>query len=85
MVQSVRAFGLAALGFAFVVSIPFGWRALFALSFLPLPPLVPLWRALPESSCYKKHEQGDSTGSVLRSISEADLVISGTLRDGRRE
>ena len=47
---SAGGFGLAALGFAFIRSIPFGWRGVFAVAFLPLPLLVPLWRARPETA-----------------------------------
>jgi putative MFS transporter len=50
---SASGFGLAALGFAFIGRIPFGWRTLFAFAFLPLLLLVPLWRALPESSRFE--------------------------------
>jgi SHS family lactate transporter-like MFS transporter len=49
---SAGGFGLAALGFALIRSFPFGWRGLFALAFIPLLLIVPLWRLLPESSRY---------------------------------
>jgi putative MFS transporter len=50
---SAGGFGLAALGFALIRVFPFGWRGLFALAFIPLLLIVPLWRLLPESSRYE--------------------------------
>jgi MFS family permease len=42
-------YGLAALVFALVNVIPYGWRGLYALALIPLFAIVPLRRALPES------------------------------------
>ena len=50
---SAGGFGLAALGFALIRIFPFGWRGLFALAFIPLLLIGPLWRLLPESSRYE--------------------------------
>jgi MFS transporter, putative metabolite:H+ symporter len=50
---SAGGFGLAALGFAVIRVFPFGWRGLFAIAFIPLLLIVPLWRLLPESSRYE--------------------------------
>jgi MFS transporter, putative metabolite:H+ symporter len=45
-------YGLAALAFAWITVIPFGWRGLFAVSFIPLILIVPLWRLLPAVSSF---------------------------------
>ena len=50
---SAGGFGLAALGFAMIRVFPFGWRGLFAIAFIPLALIVPLWRLLPESDRYE--------------------------------
>ncbi len=42
-------YGLAALAFALVNVIPYGWRGLYALALIPLIAIAPLRRALPES------------------------------------
>jgi putative MFS transporter len=68
---SASGFGLAALGFAFIGSIPFGWRALFAVAFLPLLLLVPLWRTLPESSRF------ESTSKSIRQSRVVDTFRAG--------
>ncbi len=46
-------FALAAIGFALIEVVPFGWRGLFALAFLPMLLVFPLWRLLPESNSYE--------------------------------
>jgi putative MFS transporter len=46
---AVTGYGLAAILFAFITVIPFGWRGLYALAILPLLLIIPLRRALPES------------------------------------
>jgi MFS transporter, putative metabolite:H+ symporter len=46
-------YGVAALAFAWIAVIPFGWRALFIVSLIPLLLIVPLWHLLPESSLYE--------------------------------
>lgn len=42
-------YGIAALAFAFIFHIPYGWRGLYALALVPLAIIIPLRRALPES------------------------------------
>ena len=54
---SAGGFGLAALGFAMIRIFPFGWRGLFAIAFIPLVLIVPLWRLLPESDRYKSRAE----------------------------
>lgn len=50
---SAGGFALAAIGFAVIEVVPFGWRGLFALAFIPLLLVIPLWKLLPESNRYE--------------------------------
>ncbi len=47
-------YGLAAIAFAFIHSIPYGWRGLYTLSLLPLLLIAPLRRLLPESRRFER-------------------------------
>ena len=58
-------YGLAAIVFAFINVIPYGWRGLYAIALIPLVLIIPLRRVLPESRASRRR---DSTGSG-RSIS----------------
>jgi putative MFS transporter len=49
-------YGLAALVFALVNVIPFGWRGLYAVALLPLVLIIPLRRVLPESARFEKEK-----------------------------
>jgi putative MFS transporter len=49
-------YGLAALVFAFVNVIPYGWRGLYAIALLPLVLIIPLRRVLPESARFEKEK-----------------------------
>jgi putative MFS transporter len=50
-------YGLAAIVFAMIGIIPFGWRGLYALAILPLALIIPLRRLLPESRRFEQvHE-----------------------------
>jgi MFS family permease len=53
---AVSGYGLAALAFAAIGVVPYGWRGLYALALLPLALLIPLRRFLPES---KRFEASD--------------------------
>ncbi|HLW71672.1 MAG TPA: MFS transporter [Candidatus Binataceae bacterium] len=46
---AICGYGLAAIVFAFITVMPFGWRGLYTLALIPLFLLIPLRRALPES------------------------------------
>jgi putative MFS transporter len=46
---AICGYGLAAIVFAFIASVPYGWRGLYALALLPLLLIIPLRRILPES------------------------------------
>ena len=58
-------FALAALGFATIGMIPFGWRGLFALAFLPLLLVLPLYRLLPESNRYESTTKLMAAGGIF--------------------
>ena len=62
---SAGGFGLAAIGFAFIEAVPFGWRGLFAFSFLPLLLVIPLWKLLPESNRYESTTKAMAPGSFF--------------------
>jgi len=47
-------YGLAAIAFAFIHSIPYGWRGLYALALIPLLIIAPLRRLLPESQRFER-------------------------------
>ncbi|HEY6395076.1 MAG TPA: MFS transporter, partial [Candidatus Binataceae bacterium] len=46
-------YGLAALVFALINVIPYGWRGLYAIALIPLVLIVPLRRTLPESKRFE--------------------------------
>lgn len=54
-------FGIAALAFAGINVIPFGWRGLYALALIPLVLIIPLRQVLPESQRFER-EQREGTG-----------------------
>src|SRR6266852_1419630 len=49
-------YGLAAIVFAFVNMIPYGWRGMYAIALLPLVLIIPLRRVLPESARFEKEK-----------------------------
>jgi putative MFS transporter len=49
-------FGIAALAFAGINVIPFGWRGLYALALIPLVLIIPLRRSLPESKRFEREQ-----------------------------
>ena len=49
-------YGLAAIVFAFINVIPYGWRGLYAIALLPLVLIIPLRRSLPESARFEKEK-----------------------------
>ena len=62
---SAGGFALAAIGFAMIEVVPFGWRGLFALAFLPLLLVIPLWKLLPESNRYESTTKAMAPGSFF--------------------
>jgi putative MFS transporter len=53
---SQTGYGLAAVVFAFVNVIPYGWRGLYAIALVPLVLIIPLRRVLPESARFEKEK-----------------------------
>ena len=51
---AISGYGLAAMVFATINIIPFGWRGLYALALLPLILVIPLRRLLPESKRFER-------------------------------
>jgi len=56
---SISGYGLAAIVFAMIGIIPFGWRGLYALALLPLGLIIPLRRLLPESRRFERRHRAD--------------------------
>ncbi|HLI81962.1 MAG TPA: MFS transporter [Candidatus Binataceae bacterium] len=49
-------FGIAALAFAGINIVPYGWRGLYALALIPLVLIIPLRQALPESKRFEREQ-----------------------------
>jgi putative MFS transporter len=49
-------YGLAAIVFAFINVIPYGWRGMYAIALIPLVVIIPLRRVLPESARFEKEK-----------------------------
>jgi MFS transporter, putative metabolite:H+ symporter len=58
-------YGLAAIAFAFIHSVPYGWRGLYALALVPLLIIAPLRRLLPESSRFERERLKSAHRSSL--------------------
>jgi MFS family permease len=58
---SISGYGLAAIVFAMIGIIPYGWRGLYALALFPLGLIIPLRRILPESHRFERVHQSQST------------------------
>ncbi|HVN27969.1 MAG TPA: MFS transporter [Candidatus Binataceae bacterium] len=58
-------FGIAALAFAGINVMPYGWRGLYALALIPLILIIPLRRVLPES---KRFEAEQALGTRRRNV-----------------
>ena len=72
---AISGYGLAAIVFAFIAIVPFGWRGLYALALLPLLLIIPLRRALPESRRFERERDAGlrpaSLIGPLKSLFEA--------------
>jgi putative MFS transporter len=53
---SSLGYGLAAIVFAFINMIPYGWRGLYVIALVPLVLIIPLRRLLPESARFEKEK-----------------------------
>jgi putative MFS transporter len=62
-------YGVAALVFAFIDYLPYGWRGMYALALLPLAIVIPLRRVLPETRRFETsvRERKSFTG-VFRAL-----------------
>jgi len=83
---SAGGFALAAIGFAVIEKIPFGWRGLFAFGFLPVLLIIPLWKLLPESNRYESGAKAMGTGrffdpfrATLSSYPERFIMVSAVM------
>ncbi|MGH7864078.1 MAG: MFS transporter, partial [Candidatus Binataceae bacterium] len=62
-------YGLAAIVFAFIFVVPYGWRGLYAIALVPLVLIIPLRRSLPESQRFEREKlAGLKPASVLQPI-----------------
>jgi MFS family permease len=57
----ISGYGLAALVFALIDVMPFGWRGLYALALIPLLVIVPLRRHLPETQRFSRVQDNHET------------------------
>jgi MFS family permease len=55
-------YGMAAIGFALINVIPYGWRGLYALALIPLVLIMPLRRVLPESRRFEREQESGELG-----------------------
>jgi MFS family permease len=67
---SACGYGLAALVFALIFVIPYGWRGLYALAVIPLVLIIPLRRLLPESRRFEAESQSERGASVWHPLRE---------------
>ena len=58
-------YGVAALVFAAINVIPFGWRGLYALALIPLAIIIPLRRALPETRRFENTAHSVDRKTIL--------------------
>lgn len=64
---AISGYGLAAIVFAAITVIPYGWRGLYALALIPLLLIIPLRRILPESKRFESESlHGLRPTSVLQ-------------------
>jgi len=63
---STCGYGLVGVRLRMDSGVPFGWRGLFVLAFIPLLLMLPLWRLLPESRLFEGSSKamGDRVSSV---------------------
>jgi putative MFS transporter len=59
-------YGLAALAFAGINVMPYGWRGLYALALIPLALIIPLRRVLPESRRFEERRNTEESRQSIR-------------------
>jgi len=67
---AISGYGLAALVFALIDVIPFGWRGLYALALIPLVVIVPLRRHLPETQRFSHAQKHHAAVSFFTPLKE---------------
>jgi putative MFS transporter len=66
----ISGYGLAAIVFALINVIPYGWRGLYALGLVPLIFVIPLRRLLPESKRFEAEQRKKAApASLLQPLS----------------
>jgi MFS family permease len=73
-------FGIAALAFAGIRVMPYGWRGLYALALIPLIVIIPLRQALPESQRFEREQrEGTSPRNILAPVKALFSAYPGRL------
>ena len=73
-------FGIAALAFAGINVVPYGWRGLYALALIPLILIIPLRKALPESKRFELEAlQGTRPRNILTPLKALFSAYPGRL------
>ena len=73
-------FGIAALAFAGINVMPYGWRGLYALALIPLVLIIPLRQVLPESARFEREQrEGVSPRNVLAPVKALFSAYPGRL------
>ena len=73
-------FGIAALAFAGIRVMPYGWRGLYALALIPLILIIPLRQALPESARFEREQlEGIGPRNVLAPVKALFSAYPGRL------
>jgi len=67
---TASGWGLAALVFGFIDTVPYGWRGLYAIALIPLLVIIPIRRGLPETSRFEKASEEIRTLNPLGPILE---------------
>ena len=73
-------YGLAAIVFAFVNMIPYGWRGLYAIALLPLVLIIPLRRVVARKRALRERETRRAAAG--ENLGAARAVVQRLSRDG---
>jgi len=76
---AISGYGLAAIVFAAITVIPYGWRGLYGLAMLPLVLIIPLRRLLPESRRFDETHAGERPRSLVAPLAALVRVYPGRL------
>lgn len=77
---AITGYGLAAIVFATVTVIPFGWRGLYATGLIPLLLIIPLRRLLPESKRFESQNLiGARPTNIIKPLVSMFKVYPGRL------